>query len=82
MLFRLRAVHSPPVSLPLIGKLFRVTRGTIRNHAEKYSADLNRSALPQDEIDQTVETILRFFEERTSLTLAEIHSTITYNSSE
>jgi hypothetical protein len=72
------AAHGLPVSFALIGKLFGDDQGAIRKHAKKYSAGLNRiesprhrSALPQDEIDQTVATILRFFEERTSLTLAE-----------
>jgi hypothetical protein len=53
----LRTEHDPPVPFALLGKGFGVDRGTIRNHAKKYAADLKAigcperpSTLRQDEI--------------------------------
>jgi hypothetical protein len=59
-------------------------QGNVRHHANNYAAHLSRigsprrsSALPWDQIDQIVLTILQFFEERRPLTLAEIGSIVT-----
>jgi hypothetical protein len=74
----LRTEHDFPVPLALIGKLFGIDRGTIRNHAQKYAADLNRigspghpAALPQNEAEQIVAIIMRFSTSRLSALRAD-----------
>jgi hypothetical protein len=80
----LRTEHDFSVPFTLIAKLLGVDQRTIRSHAKKYVADFNDtesprrlSALPQDKVDNINTTILRFFEGRKSLMLAEIRSILT-----
>jgi transposase len=75
--------YEPPVPFALIGKVFGVNRGTVRNHAKRDASELNAvkcpgrpSTLTQEEVDRLVSIILDFFSRRRPLTLAEIRSLV------
>jgi hypothetical protein len=42
----LRMEYEPPVPFALIGKVFGVDQGTVRNHAKRYATELNAVKSP------------------------------------
>jgi hypothetical protein len=79
----LRIEHDPPVPFQIIATLFNVDRGTIWNHWRTYRSRQNEvgiagrpSTLTRDELDITIETVIRAFLERRPLTLPEIGAII------